>query len=131
MLHPAPFFVPIVKVEDVFLFPGVPAALQLLFSAWKEALRQDPFHLARLELDADEGAIAPHLRRVQETHAAVEIGSYPRFEAGAPYKVLVTVEGKDRGAVLAAAEAVAGGLEPGTVLAREGPSPPEAGSFVA
>lgn len=136
LLHPAPFVVPIFRLENVYAFPGVPEALRYLFAAWKEALRQAPFHLARLELDADEGQVAPLLRDVQAQQAgAAEIGSYPRFDAGAPYRVLVTIEGKDRAAVTAAAEAVAAGvasrLGPEAILRREGPSPPEPQSFVA
>lgn len=136
LLWPAPFVVPIYRLENVYAFPGVPEALRYLFQAFAERLRQPPYLLARLELDVDEGQVAPLLQRAQLAHApAVEIGSYPRFDAGAPYRVLVTFEGKDRAAVAAAAEAVAAdvasGLGPQAILRREGPSPPQPQSFVA
>jgi molybdenum cofactor synthesis domain-containing protein len=96
LLQPAPFFVPVFRVENVFCFPGVPEACRLLFDAWKETLRQEPYHLLRCELDVDEGDVAPVLSRVQDAYPSLELGSYPRFDGEAPYRVLVTLEGKDR-----------------------------------
>jgi molybdenum cofactor synthesis domain-containing protein len=94
LLQPAPFFLPIVRLENIYVFPGDPRALRLLFDAWKEDLRQTPWHLIRFELDAEEGGLAPLLRDLQDGHAGLEVGSYPRFDKGAPYRVLVTLEGK-------------------------------------
>ncbi|RMG12342.1 MAG: competence/damage-inducible protein A [Planctomycetota bacterium] len=96
LLQPAPFFVPVFRVENVYCFPGVPEACRLLFDAWKEVLRQSPFHSLRCELDVEEGDLAPLLQRLQAEFPALELGSYPRFGDQAPYRVLVTVEGKDR-----------------------------------
>lgn len=104
LLRPVPFFLPIIRVGPVFVFPGEPGALRRLFDGWKEALRQQPFVLARLELDADEGELAPPLRTLQIEFPTVQIGSYPRFDEGAPYRVLVTLEGKDPEAVRGAGE---------------------------
>ena len=104
LIQPAPFFVPVFRVENVYCFPGVPEALELLFGAWKETLRQPPYHLLRCELDADEGEVAPVLSRVQALHPALQLGSYPRYDDGAPYRVLVTLEGKDLDEVEAASE---------------------------
>ena len=105
LIQPAPFFLPIFRIETVHIFPGDPDALRLLFEAWKETLRRSPFHLVKLELDVDEGALAPALRTLEETHApaGLAIGSYPRFDAGAPYRVLVTLEAKDHDVVQRAA----------------------------
>lgn len=104
LLQPAPFFLPIFKVQNVYCFPGVPEAFELLFDAWKESIRQPPYHLLRCELNADEGALAPALSRVQAAFPTLLVGSYPRFDAGAPYRVLVTLEGKDLHTVETAAE---------------------------
>lgn len=94
LIQPAPFFLPIVRVENVYAFPGDPQALRLLFDAWKDTLRQQPWYLVRFELDADEGSLAPLLRDLQDGFAGLDVGSYPRFDEGAPYRVLVTLEGK-------------------------------------
>jgi molybdenum cofactor synthesis domain-containing protein len=104
LLRPVPFFLPIIRLGQVFVFPGEPGALRRLFDGWKEALRQPPFVLARLELDADEGELAPPLRAHQTEFPTIQIGSYPRFDEGAPYRVLVTLEGKDPEAVRGAGE---------------------------
>ncbi len=106
LLQPAPFFVPVFRLENVYAFPGVPQALRLLFAPWKESIRQDPYHLARCELNTDEAHIAPLLRRLQDAHPELEVGSYPRYDEGAPYRVLVTIEGKALEQVRAAANAL-------------------------
>ncbi len=56
------------------------------------------------------------LAAVAEGHPRVEVGSYPRFDP-ADHRVRVTVEGRDRDAVRAAAAAVLG-LVPGEALVR-------------
>jgi molybdenum cofactor synthesis domain-containing protein len=106
LLQPAPFFLPIFKVSNVYCFPGVPGALRLLFAPWKETIRRDPFHLMRCELDVDEGEVAPLLSAIQESHPDLQLGSYPRYDDGAPYRVLVTVEGKNHEHVVAATAAL-------------------------
>ncbi|MEZ6189331.1 MAG: molybdopterin-binding protein [Planctomycetota bacterium] len=103
LIYPSDFYLPIVKLGRVHVFPGVPGALKLMFDPWKQALAQSPYHCARRYLDADEGQVAPAVREVQERHPQVAIGSYPRFDAGAPYRVMLTVDGKDPQAVATAA----------------------------
>lgn len=110
LLRPDSFFLPIVRLGPVHVFPGEPGAFRRLFDGWKEALRLPPFVLARLELDADEGELAPHLRAHQTGFPAIQIGSYPRFDEGAPYRVLVTLEGKDLNDVREASEQLAARL---------------------
>ncbi len=106
LLQPAPFFLPVFKVSNVYCFPGVPGALRLLFAPWKETIRRDPFHLMRCELDVDEGEVAPLLNAIQQAHPDLQLGSYPRYDDGAPYRVLVTVEGKNQEHVMAATAAL-------------------------
>jgi molybdenum cofactor synthesis domain-containing protein len=92
LIRPIPFFLPIVKLGQVHVLPGDPLSLRALFEPWKETLRQGALALARVELDVDEGHLSPLLRAQQAARPAVRIGSYPRFDAGAPYRVLVTLE---------------------------------------
>jgi molybdenum cofactor synthesis domain-containing protein len=102
LIQPVPFFLPIFRVEQVYVFPGDPEALKLLFNGWKQALTGAPYELARLRFDLDEGELAPHLQAICEAHPGVSVGSYPRFDPGRPYKVLVTIECKDTDQVRAA-----------------------------
>ena len=110
LLRPVDFFLPIISIGPVHVFPGEPGALRRLFDAWKETLRQAPFALARLERDADEGELSPPLRTQQSAFPTLQIGSYPRFDEGAPYRVLVTLEGKDPTEVRQASEQLAARL---------------------
>lgn len=103
LIEPVPFFLPVFKVEDVHVFPGDPQALKLLFEGWKQRLSAAPYRLAQLRFDLDEGELAPVLEAICAAHPAVDVGSYPRFDVGRPYKVLVTIESKDTDQVAAAA----------------------------
>src|ERR1700758_1293867 len=49
---------PVVAVENVYIFPGVPEILQRKFERIKETFREAPFHLRQVFLQADEGQIA-------------------------------------------------------------------------
>jgi hypothetical protein len=59
---------------------------------------------------------------VAETHPAVEIGSYPRFDE-ADHRVRVTVEGRDPSAVRAAAGAILAEVAEDALVRAEGLSP--------
>ena len=125
LIQPVPFFLPVFKLERVFVFPGDPQALKLLFEGWKQSLATSPFRLAQLRFDLDEGDLAPVLEAICAAHPGVAIGSYPRFDVGRPYRVLVTIESKDTAQVRAAADDLATritrdfGAE--RLLAHEGP----------
>ncbi|MGE0713727.1 MAG: competence/damage-inducible protein A [Planctomycetota bacterium] len=102
LIQPVPFFLPVFKLGRVHVFPGDPAALRLLWNGFKGTLTGEPFHSARVELDLDEGDVAPHLTALCARHPEVAVGSYPRFDAGRPYKVLVTLDSRVRERVEAA-----------------------------
>ena len=107
LIQPVPFFLPVFKVEQVYVFPGDPGALKVLFNGWKHKLAGAPYEVARLEFDLEEGELAGHLEVICAAHPAVSVGSYPRFDPGRPYKVLVTIECKDMSQVRAAADDLA------------------------
>jgi molybdenum cofactor synthesis domain-containing protein len=129
LLQPVPFFLPVFKVGTVHVFPGDPSALKLLFNGWKGTLSGAPYYLTRTMLDLDEGEVAPLLSALVAAHPQVEVGSYPRFDSQRPYKVLVTVDGKDREQVVAAADDLAARIhiqfDRQRILAREGPDLPD------
>jgi len=111
-------FLPIVKVGKVHVFPGEPVHFKRKFDAWKTTLRQTPFALSKVFLDADECEIASDLEQVEAAHA-VAIGSYPRYESEARklgYRVLVTIESKDAARVEAATRDLLSRLKPGRLL---------------
>jgi molybdenum cofactor synthesis domain-containing protein len=94
---------PLVRVENVYLFPGVPEILRQKFGAIRERFRAAPFQLARVYCTCGEGTLAPHMTDVVRAFPQVAVGSYPTLSKP-DYRVLVTFESKDRRAVHDAVE---------------------------
>lgn len=91
---------PVVRFHNVYIFPGVPALFRRKFSSIRESFRGEPLICARIHLRSDETSLAAALDDIDRRHPAVAIGSYPRFEDGP--RLIITAEGRDRGAVEAA-----------------------------
>jgi molybdenum cofactor synthesis domain-containing protein len=126
------FFLPLLKVDRVHVFPGVPTHFRRQFDFWKRTLAQDPFALAQVYLDADESELSHDLRAVEaaagERGAGVAIGSYPKDAEEARrlgYRVLVTIESKNKAAVRAATRDLIARLRPGKLVRCEEPRDPE------
>jgi molybdenum cofactor synthesis domain-containing protein len=92
---------PVFYVKNVYILPGVPRLFRAKFEQIAERFRCGTFTLRSLYLNAEEGLIAAHLARAEERFG-VQIGSYPRFEKGVPYRVRVTVEARDEAPVIEA-----------------------------
>jgi len=107
---------PTLVVSRVIMLPGVPSFLRHQFERVTYLFDGAPFHLACLYFRWGEDRLAVPLAAVAEAHPAVEVGSYPRFDA-ADHRVRVTVEGRDRDAVRAAVAAVMDAV-PGEALIR-------------
>jgi FAD synthetase len=89
---------PVIAVENVYIFPGVPEILRRKFDRIKEMFRDSPFHLREVYLRADEGLIAEVLNKVVAGFPDLLLGSYPRFDSS-KYSVKLTLESKDRACV--------------------------------
>jgi molybdenum cofactor synthesis domain-containing protein len=85
---------PVVAVENVFIFPGVPEILRKKFSRIREMFRDAPYHLKEVYLRADEGQIAAILHGVLARFPELLLGSYPYFDDRA-YSVKLTLESKE------------------------------------
>ena len=107
---------PVITVEDVYLLPGVPQLFRMHADGLVERFAGEPFHLRQVFLSIGETAIAAALDRVARDHAAVSIGSYPRFDAP-DHVVKLTLEAKDVAAVEAALKALLDAL-PGDAIVR-------------
>ena len=86
---------PVIAVENVYIFPGVPEILQRKFERIKEMFREAPFHLAEVYLRADEGQIASVLHHVLADFPELLLGSYPYFN-NPSYSIKLTLESKDQ-----------------------------------
>src|SRR5215813_2486136 len=80
---------PVVAVENVYIFPGVPEILRKKFERIKA-----PFYLLEVYLKADEGQIAGTLHRLLAEFPDLLLGSYPYFD-NPVYSIKLTLESKD------------------------------------
>ncbi|HEX9142681.1 MAG TPA: competence/damage-inducible protein A [Candidatus Binatia bacterium] len=87
-------FAPVVKIHNVFIFPGIPRILQERFHAIKERFREAPYFLKNVYVKLGEGIIAKMLNDVLAQFPELLLGSYPVLEIP-EYKVKVTFESKD------------------------------------
>ncbi|MBI3292394.1 MAG: competence/damage-inducible protein A [Elusimicrobia bacterium] len=90
--------IPVVRVSNIYILPGDPTIFKKKFLAIKERFRQPPFALKKIYTSLEEGDIAAPMAEAERRFPGVAIGSYPRYDH-AEYKVLVTIEGKDRAQV--------------------------------
>jgi molybdopterin-biosynthesis enzyme MoeA-like protein len=100
----------------VVMLPGVPKFLRYQFDRFARAMGGEPFFLACVFVSVLEDQIAPTLTAIAATHPRVVLGSYPRFD-DADHSVKLTVEGRDRTAVILALEALLAAL-PGADVVR-------------
>jgi molybdopterin-biosynthesis enzyme MoeA-like protein len=85
---------PVIAVDNVFIFPGVPEILRRKFERIKEMFREAPYHLREVYLRADEGHIAGILHAVLAAFPELMLGSYPYFD-NPVYSIKLTLESKD------------------------------------
>jgi molybdenum cofactor synthesis domain-containing protein len=86
---------PVVRLDNVYILPGVPQLFRRKFLAVRDRFQAGQFHLGRVYVTSDEASIAQDLDRVVAAHPRIAFGSYLRF-GEADYRVLLTVESRDR-----------------------------------
>lgn len=109
---------PPVRVENVYIFPGIPEFLKRKWEALRERFRDRPYHVRHFYINDDECFIAETLESLSREFGDVEIGSYPK-PAETDYKVIVTIEGRDEGRLKEAEERLLLLLPPGIVVRRD------------
>ena len=85
---------PVVRIRNIYIFPGVPEILRQKFNSIKERFRDAPFFLKAVFVTDGEGAIAEHLNTVMREYPALLLGSYPELNHP-DYRVKLTLESKD------------------------------------
>ncbi|MEQ8666115.1 MAG: molybdopterin-binding protein [Rhodospirillales bacterium] len=91
------------RVENVYVLPGVPSILQVMFDGIADGLAGgSPVVSRSVAANLPEGRVAEPLRAIQDAWPAVEIGSYPFFKDGKLGASLV-MRGADPAAVDGAA----------------------------
>ena len=87
-------FAAIVKIHNVYIFPGIPKILEERFHEIKEIFRDAPYYLKNVYVRYGEGVIAAILNDLLVKFPELMLGSYPVLDLP-DYKVKVTLESKD------------------------------------
>jgi molybdenum cofactor synthesis domain-containing protein len=101
---------PVVIVENVHIFPGIPKLLQQKFRSIRERFRGIPFQLRRIYVTRRESEIADQLNSLLVEFPELMLGSYPRLEER-EYRVLLTLESRDGDYLLRAQESLLARLD--------------------
>ena len=128
---------PVVVVENVYIFPGVPELLVKKFLSVRDRFRGEPFLLKNVYVKRRESDIAASLNELLREFPELLLGSYPKFDEDGSH-VLLTLESRDAGYLGRALDSLLGAahrrrglqgrvagphrLRSGRVLARARPS---------
>jgi len=85
---------PVVIVENVHIFPGIPKLLEKKFVSIRDRFTGVPFRLRRIYVTRRESDIADHLHGLLAEFQELMLGSYPRLDRQ-DYMVLLTLESRD------------------------------------
>ena len=85
---------PTVYIENVYIFPGVPALLRSRFSAMHSLLRSTPVVCHTLYCSLREVDIVAPLNATVDKFPNVDMGSYPQF-GDVDHRVRITFEAVD------------------------------------
>lgn len=107
---------PAVRVDNVYVMPGLPEVFRRKLPIIREELRGGtPFVSRSVGTASDEGSIAPLLATLSDQHPDISIGSYPRWDDG-PVRVRVTFDGRDSLQVDHAVAALLSALPPEEIV---------------
>lgn len=85
---------PVTRVENIYIFPGVPVLLRKKFDAIKQRFKGSPFFLKKIFLKGHEAEIAAHLNSTLHSFPELMLGSYPEWE-NPEYDLSLTLESKN------------------------------------
>ena len=92
LLESAEGFFPQIKVQNVYIFPGVPKLMKIKFDAISHRFVGKKMFTKQLYLHARESKIALRLTDLNKNLEKVSIGSYPRYDEG-PINLILTIQG--------------------------------------
>lgn len=85
---------PTIKVDNVYVLPGIPDIFRQKFLALKGRFVADPYHLKVLYTREYESVVAGFLNETLRAFPDLMLGSYPRNDDPG-YRVKITLESKD------------------------------------
>ena len=84
------------RMENVFVFAGVPRIMQaMLDAALPHLVGGATVHSASIATNLLEGTIAAGLTEIQARYADVDIGSYPTYESAQGYRTTLVLRSPD------------------------------------
>lgn len=96
LLDSGDLWFPLVVIENVYIFPGVPELLKKKFEGARERFRGVPFELRYVYVTQHESDIAESLHSLLSDFPELLLGSYPKIRETS-YRVLLTLESRDTG----------------------------------
>jgi molybdenum cofactor synthesis domain-containing protein len=105
LIETSDLWFPLVQVENVYIFPGIPRLLKAKFEGVQARFVGVPFHLRNVYVTCIETDIAGDLNALLEDFPELDVGSYPKFgEEG--HRTLITLESRDESYVARALDAL-------------------------
>lgn len=86
--------IPVLQVDNVYIFPGIPQLFRRKFDSIKERFREFPYYVRLVYVNARESDFAHLLDTVVGEFPELMLGSYPEV-ANPHYRVKLTLESKD------------------------------------
>ena len=118
LLHDTHVGFPTIKLENIYILPGIPEILRAKFLALADRFAVDPYHLRVIYTRQGEGTIAEYLNQAMAEFPDLMLGSYPKI--GDPeYAVKLTMESKDGEYVQRAFDRLIALLPAGSVVRTE------------
>lgn len=95
LLETPDLWFPLVQVENVYVFPGIPRLLKTKFDSMRDVFVGEPFFLRRIFMGCIESDIAQQLHDLLDDFPELRLGSYPKI-GDEDYRTLLTLESRDR-----------------------------------
>jgi molybdenum cofactor synthesis domain-containing protein len=86
--------IPVLLVENVYIFPGIPQLFRHKFDSIKERFRELPYHVRQIFVTVSESSFAHLLDTLLGEFPELMLGSYPEVK-NPTYRVKLTLESKD------------------------------------
>jgi len=102
---------PLVRVRNVYVFPGIPGLLRRKFESAKGEFKGRPFYLRQVFVKCMESDVAEPLRDTLEDFPDLMLGSYPRM-GDEGYHTLLTLESREQEYVNRALDALLARIPP-------------------
>jgi molybdopterin-biosynthesis enzyme MoeA-like protein len=106
---------PLVVVENVYIFPGIPEALRKKFESVRDRFHGTPYILRRVYVKQYETQIVQVLNELLEEFPDLALGSYPKIREE-KFSVLLTLESRDEGYLQRALDSLLARLTPDAVF---------------